>query len=383
MTNLEPNAIHRQRQVQLARFLQEHDLDALALNPGPSLQYFTGIDFHLSERPIVFLFATFRDQDSPIPPVAVLPEFEAGRTEDLSFPVQTFAYAENPASWGRAFDRAAQAARIGGGQRIGVEGGHFRLLELRFLEGALPKAEFLSAEEVISAMRMHKGAQEISAMRKAVKIAQEALLNTLPLVKVGMRERQLASELTAQLLRGGSSPDLAFFPLVSSGPNGANPHARPGERQLIPGDLLIIDWGARVDGYVSDITRTFAIGEVEGELQKIANIVAQANAAGREAARPGITAGEVDEAARAVIEQAGYGEYFTHRTGHGIGLEGHEPPYLFAENQLSLAPGMTFTVEPGIYIPKRGGVRVEDNVLVTAEGSESLTDLPRELKVIG
>jgi Xaa-Pro dipeptidase len=143
--------------------------------------------------------------------------------------------------------------------------------------------------------------------------------------------------------------------------------------------LLIIDWGASFAGYISDLTRTFAIGKVEAEYELIARIVGSANQAGRSAIRPGVMAGEVDQITRSVINEAGYGEYFTHRTGHGIGMEGHEAPYLYQENKLPLAAGMTFTIEPGIYLPGRGGVRIEDNMVVTEDGGESLSDLPREL----
>jgi Xaa-Pro dipeptidase len=147
--------------------------------------------------------------------------------------------------------------------------------------------------------------------------------------------------------------------------------------------LLVIDWGANYEDYMSDITRTFAIGEVEPELAYIARIVSESNEAGRAAAQPGSPAGSVDQAARAVIEASGYGAFFTHRTGHGLGMEGHEAPYIFSANDIPLAPGMTFTVEPGIYLPNRGGVRIEDDILITESGSESLTDLSRNLKIIG
>ena len=210
-----------------------------------------------------------------------------------------------------------------------------------------------------------------------------ALLNTLKLAKMGMTERELSAELSIQMLRAGTDPDMPFAPIVAGGPNSANPHAGPSDRRLTPGDLLVIDWGATYQGYVSDLTRTFAVGAVDGELRKIAGIVAEANAAGRAASRPGIQAGDVDRAARAVIDRSGYGAYFTHRVGHGIGMEGHEPPYMFAENTLILAEGMTYTVEPGIYLTGRGGVRVEDNVVITATGAETLSDLPRELLSIG
>ncbi|HEY5901480.1 MAG TPA: M24 family metallopeptidase, partial [Anaerolineales bacterium] len=215
------------------------------------------------------------------------------------------------------------------------------------------------------------------------KVAQDALEATLPLIKIGMTERELAGELVMQLLRHGSDSEMPFSPIVSGGPNSANPHASPGERKLQAGDLLVVDWGAACDGYISDLTRTFAVGEVEPELQKIHKIVQEANAAGRAGGRPGVPCAEVDKAARAVIDASGYGPYFTHRTGHGIGMEGHEEPYMRGDNMQLLEPGMAYTVEPGIYLPNRNGVRIEDDMVVTENGSQSLSDMPRELRVVG
>jgi Xaa-Pro dipeptidase len=229
---------------------------------------------------------------------------------------------------------------------------------------------------------MYKDEFEISAMRKAAKIAQLALKATLPQIKIGVTEQEIAAELTLQLLQHGSKPKLPFFPIVSTGPNSANPHAAPSNRKLAAGDLLVIDYGANVDNYYSDITRTFAIGEVEPEFQKIAEVVLAANQAGHAAAKPGVPARDVDQAARQVIEAAGYGEFFIHRTGHGLGLEGHEEPYIRGDNLNHLQTGMSFTIEPGIYLPNRGGVRIEDDVVITASGCESFTDLPRELITI-
>jgi Xaa-Pro dipeptidase len=188
--------------------------------------------------------------------------------------------------------------------------------------------------------------------------------------------------LTIQLLRHGSEPEFPFSPIVQSGPNSANPHATPSDRKLEWGDLLVIDWGARYDGYISDITRTFTIGGVDDQLAHIAQVVLDANCAARSAARPGISAANVDQAARDVIKASGYGDFFIHRTGHGIGMEGHEAPYIRAGNEMVLKPDMTFTIEPGIYLPGRGGVRIEDDVLISESGLESLTDLPRKLEII-
>jgi Xaa-Pro dipeptidase len=198
-----------------------------------------------------------------------------------------------------------------------------------------------------------------------------------------MTERAIATALTLELYRAGSDPEMPFAPIVASGPHSSMPHAIPTDRKLQAGDLLLFDWGAASDGYFSDLTRTFAAGDVEPELVKVHAVVAQANAAGRAAARPGVTCAAVDAAARAVIEAAGYGPSFLHRTGHGLGLEAHEPPDIRGDNSALLEPGMTFTVEPGIYLPGRGGVRIEDNLLITDSGCETLSDGPRELRRIG
>jgi Xaa-Pro dipeptidase len=192
----------------------------------------------------------------------------------------------------------------------------------------------------------------------------------------------MANALTSLLLKFGSDPELPFQAIFSSGPNSANPHAMPGDRVLQTGDLVVVDWGASYGGYASDLTRTLVLGKPSPQQQSIASAVLQANTSGRGAGRPGIPAGDVDRAARKEIEKAGYGQYFTHRTGHGLGMEAHETPYMYAENTLILEPGMVYTVEPGIYLPGDGGVRIEDNVVVTLDGCRTLSNLPRELYVI-
>ncbi len=360
------------RQGRLAEALQSAQLEAVVLNPGPSLVYLTGLHFHLSERPVVMIFKPGGT------PCIVLPELEGAKLKQLDYPVQAFPYTEDVEDWAVAFSRAAQASGIDG-KPVGVEPRGLRFLEFSFLTSAAPKANFVSAESSLAALRMRKDAGEIMAMRKAAEIAQRALQATLPAVQIGVSEREIASELTLQLLRAGSDSEMPFAPIVSGGPNSANPHATPSKRALQAGDLLVIDWGASYQGYFSDITRTFAIGAIEPEYERIGQLVLEANLAGRRAAGPDIEAGQVDQAARAVIEKGGYGPYFFHRTGHGLGMEGHEEPYIRSGSPLLLKPGMTFTIEPGIYLPDRNGVRIEDDIVVTEDGSESLTDLPRQV----
>jgi Xaa-Pro dipeptidase len=354
------------------QLLSENKLDALVLNPGPSLFYLTGLEFHLMERPTVLVLT----QDHQ--PALVLPELEHIKVEQSATTFKTYYYGDNPETWGSVFSKLADDLKLDG-KTIGVEPLRLRFMELEYLRTAAPKAHFNSGDSVVNRLRLTKDAAEITCMRKAVDIAQKALQATLPLIKPGVTELEIAGELNIQLLRAGSDGDLPFKPIVSGGPNSANPHATPSERKLQSGDLLVIDWGAISGGYISDLTRTFAIGQVEEEYEKIAAIVKEANAAGRAASKPNIPAGEVDKVTRKIIETAGYGKYFTHRTGHGIGMESHEPPYMFGENNLILQPGMTYTVEPGIYLTGRGGVRIEDNMVISESGAETLSDMPREL----
>jgi Xaa-Pro dipeptidase len=360
------------RQDHLHREIFAHGLDAVVLNPGPSMTYLTGAHFHLSERPVVLIF-----EPGDIPAI-VLPRLELAKIEALDFELRAFPYTEELSTWEEAFKRAADACDLRG-KRIGVEPRSLRVLELRLLEAAAVSATFVSSEEVLNALRMYKDEEEIATMRKAVEIAQGALKDTLGRVKEGVTEREIASELTMQLIRRGSAPELPFNPIVAFGAESANPHASPRDVKLAYGDLVLIDWGANFHGYMSDITRTFAFGEVDPELIKVARIVKEANEAGREAAGEGVRAGDVDKATRRVIEDAGYGDYFIHRTGHGLGLEAHEAPYIRSDNDEELEVGMTFTVEPGIYLPGRGGVRIEDDMAITADGVESLSDAPRDL----
>lgn len=356
--------------------LRTSGLDSVILNPGPTLKYLSGLDFHIMERPVVLLFA--KDQD----PAIVLPELELQKVASLPYKLHVFAYPENPSEWEAAFRQAVKTLGLDG-KRIGVEPRQLRLLEYGYVKNAAPEAEYPDASDVLSNLRLKKDRAEVEAMRKAVKIAQAALKATIPLIKIGMTEKELSSELVVQLLRHGSEPEMPFAPIVSGGPNAANPHASPSERKLQGGDMLVVDWGAAYDGYISDLTRTFAVGEVDEEYLKIHKIVQESNAAGRAAGKPGVPCANVDIAARDVIEKSGYGKYFTHRTGHGIGMEGHEEPYMRGDNMQLLEPGMAFTVEPGIYLPGRNGVRIEDNVVVTGTGADVLSDMPREIRVVG
>ena len=353
-----------------------HDLDYVALMPGANLRYLTGLNLSLYERPVVFFFP--REGH----PASVVPALEApGIEAHLPFEAELFAYSDEEGH-PPAFERACRALNLAS-KRLGVEFLNMRVLELKQLEKYAPGCQVLDVGGMLSELRVIKDVEEIEHMRQAIRITEQALQEVAEAIQPGRTDLEIAAELKIAFLRAGAQ-GMSFEPIVVAGPESASPHAVPSGRLIELGDLIVIDCGVTYQGYVADITRTFAAGPVAPQLERVYEIVKEANAAGRAAVRPGVSAQEVDRVTRQVIAQAGYGEYFTHRTGHGLGLEVHEPPYIVEGNEELLQPGMTFTVEPGIYLPGQGGVRIEDDVLVTSQGAEILTTFPRDqLKGMG
>lgn len=360
----------------LTKSMQEKGFAAVAVNAGPTLSYLTGLHFHLMERPVVMVFTADHE------PTIILPELEQAKLDHRPFPARIYAYGENPDGWQARFSEALAGLGLAG-RKVGVEPRQLRLLEYDFLRLACRETDFIDGSDIMATLRAKKDEEEIACLRRAVKIAEDALTATLPLVQIGVTEREIAGELFLQLIHHGSEIALPFAPIVAAGPNGANPHAQPSERRLAAGDLLVVDWGACCGGYASDLTRTFAVGEIDAETEKIHQLVQQANSAGRAAGGPGVPCARVDQATRAVIEEAGYGPNFPHRTGHGIGMECHEEPYIRGDNKQLLEIGMAYTIEPGIYLAGKNGVRIEDDVVITADGCESLSTMSRAIRFVG
>lgn len=367
--------MNKQRLDKLTEQILAHGLDGIALVPGPNMVYISHIHSHLSERPIVLFLPA--DDD----PAIIIPTLEAMKARTAGIPEdRIFAWSDEEGYTG-AFQQACAHLELSD-YLLGVEALHMRVLELELLQRYAPGLTIAHADPALAALRLVKDESEVAAMLKAVAVAEAAMEKLLPRIKIGQTEKQVAAMLTQELINAGADA-IAFGPIVSAGPNSASPHAVPTNRPLQAGDLLVIDWGAYVDGYPSDITRTFAVGEIDPELSRIYETVKLANEKGKAATRPGVPCQEIDRAAREVIEEMGYGPYFIHRTGHGLGLEVHEPPYLREGNDELLGAGNVFTVEPGIYLPDRGGVRIEDNVLVTADGYRCLTTFTRDLITVG
>ncbi len=367
--------MNQTRLTKLKEQMKAQGVDGIALVPGPNMEYISHIHSHVSERPIV-LFLPANDE-----PAVVIPGLEAMKAESAGVPKERIFAWSDEEGYEDAFQQACTQLGLSN-YLLGVESLQMRVLELEILQKHAPGLRTTSAEPLLMKLRAVKDAEEIAAMEKAIGVAQRAIERLIPQIKVGMTEKQVAAMLTQLQLEEGAE-SIAFGPIVSAGENGASPHAMPTERPLQTGDLLVIDWGCYVDGYPSDITRTFAVGEIDEKSRYIYDLVKLANEQGVLASGPDATGDDVDSAARDVIEDSGYGKYFIHRTGHGLGVEVHEPPFMMSGNHEKLVPGNIFTVEPGIYIPGMGGVRIEDDVVITEDGHRSLTTFTRELITVG
>jgi len=270
-------------------------------------------------------------------------------------------------------------------KRLFVETEHTTLAQAARLRRDLPGVWIETRDNRIDKhlrmTRMHKTSIEADCIRRAQTIAEKAFESILGSIQPGMTERQIALELDFAMLRAGAEA-VSFETIAVAGENGSKPHGVPGDRPVRKGDLLTLDFGAVVEGYHSDMTRTIAIGEPGGEQRKIYEIVLEAQLAALAALGPGTACSEIDKRARDVIEAAGYGEHFRHGTGHGVGLEIHEAPSLSRRSKDILAPGMVVTVEPGIYLPGKYGVRIEDMALITETGYENLTNANKSLIVV-
>jgi Xaa-Pro aminopeptidase len=275
-------------------------------------------------------------------------------------------------------DGLGQAA--GGAARLGLEATSVTWARQRtFAEEWFEAAELVPTTGVVEELRRVKDAGEIDRMRAAAAVADAALAAVLPTVVAGTTEVELAMALDFAIRRAGASGN-SFETIVASGPNGAKPHARPSNRAIGPGELVVVDFGAVVGGYCSDMTRTVCLGPpASPTLARMVEVVAESQRAGVAAVRAGRPAVEVDQVCRDVIDDAGWGEAFSHSTGHGVGLDIHEAPTLSKTSGDTLAAGHVVTVEPGVYLPEHGGVRIEDTVVVTQSGCEPLTMSPKEL----
>ncbi|MFC9846724.1 aminopeptidase P family protein [Streptomyces sp. NPDC060223] len=342
-------------------------LDGVLVAPGPDLVWLTGYRPVETERLTVLVLRPGQD------PVLVVPTLEA---PDAAAAAPTLALRD----WTDGKDPyEATGALLTGHGRYGVSDNTWAL-HLLGLQQRLPDTRYLALTEALPMLRGVKDAVELDRLAAAGAAADATYEEIRKVPFAGRRETDVAADVAALLRQFGHSQ--VDFTIVASGPNGANPHHEAGDRVIERGDMVVLDFGGLKHGYGSDTSRTVHVGEPDDEERRVHDIVREAQEAGFRAVRPGAACQDVDRAARAVITEAGYGEYFIHRTGHGIGVTTHEPPYMIEGEELPLVPGMCFSVEPGIYLPGRFGVRIEDIVTVTEDGGRRLNTTSRELVIV-
>lgn len=363
-------ADYRARMDRAARAAADAGLAGLLVAPGPDLAWLTGYRPTAdTERLTMLVLAAGQD------PVLVVPTLEAPDAERAAG-----ASALTLRDWTDGKDPyAVTAPLMDVSGRFGVSDNAWAMHLLGF-QKELPGTSYVSLTEALPMLRAVKDAAELERLAAAGAAADATYEEIKKVAFAGRKETDVAGDL-ADLLRqfGHSQVD---FTVVGSGPNGANPHHEAGDRVIQEGDMVVLDFGGLLHGYGSDTSRTVHVGEPTAEEQRVHDVVREAQQAGCEAVRPGAACQDVDRAARAVIEEAGYGAQFIHRTGHGIGVTTHEPPYMIEGERQPLVPGMCFSVEPGIYLPGRFGVRIEDIVTVTEDGGRRLNGTARELAIV-
>lgn len=371
MSNQESSIDYSARVDAVRRQLANSRVDLLAVSPSDDTRYLLGFSPVADERPCYLLVTPGRA-------VYVVPELNADQARaHTSIPVISWADAHGPD------DALTQAFRELGDQdyRTVAVDDTMRADFLLRLQKLMPNARYTVGSEVIGRLRQRKSSQEIALMRASAKTADNALLAAVQAIRPGVTEMEVAEAAAREFRRQGV--EEVSFTIVASGPNGAFPHHYTSKRVIEEGDSVIIDLAATLDGYSSDVTRTAFVGTPTEEWKKVYSTVLEANQNAEAVVRPGIKAREVDIAARSTIERAGYGQYFLHRTGHGIGLNVHEPPWITSESDIVLEEGMAFSIEPGVYLPGRFGVRIENIVVVTSDGRERLTGLSLEPMIVG
>ncbi|MFC0271840.1 M24 family metallopeptidase [Metabacillus herbersteinensis] len=362
------------RLYEVSGWLKEEKIDFAFLNSITNVFYMSGFSCRPYERLLGLLI--FQDTD----PILICPQMEVEQVKNSGWECNIISYTDNEDPWEMIHTSLVKRG-VSQPKAFAIEKillSHYRSEKLQSL---FPSASVASIDDKMNSMRLIKNEKEIESMKEAVRLAEFGIEVGIKALKEGCTELEIIAYIEYEQKKKGihemSAPQFVLF-----GDNSGHPHGAPGLRKLSKGDLVMFDLGVKVDGYYSDITRTFAFNSITKQKQEMYDTVLAANLKAIESCKPGIRIAEIDEIARKVIVDAGYGEYYPHRVGHGLGLEGHEFPSMNQENKHLLAEGMTFTIEPGIYIPGIGGVRIEDDVLVTKDGPKLLTQYPKGLQIL-
>ncbi|MEV4112596.1 Xaa-Pro peptidase family protein [Nonomuraea sp. NPDC049695] len=346
-------------------------VDALLLTPGPDLRYVSGYEAKPLER-LTCLVVPASGEAYMMVPRLELPAAQASPASRLGLEFVAWDETDDP--------YAVVAARLGKVGKVGLADRMWAMSSLRFRE-VLPEAEQVLAGTVLRELRMRKSAAEVAALREAGE-AIDAVHRRVPeFLRAGRTEREVGRDIAEAILATGHA--TVDFVIVASGPNGASPHHDVSDRVIQAGEPVVVDIGGQLhNGYCSDSTRTYSVGEPPADFAAYYEVLRRAQDAACAAVRPGVSCESIDAAARDIIAEAGYGDYFIHRTGHGIGIETHEEPYIVSGNGAPMEPGFAFSVEPGIYLPGRHGARIEDIVVCTEGGAERLNNTPRDLVIV-
>jgi Xaa-Pro aminopeptidase len=362
-------AVYADRLVRLQAEMDRTGIDLTLVGPSSDFRYLTGFDAHLSERMTLLIVP----RSGPVS--VVVPMLEAPLILSRRELFDISAWTETEAPWERAAS-LMELADGGSGTTIAVGDQLWSIFLLR-LQATIPRANWIPATPTMRPLRMHKDERECELLREVSRRTDQAWEEFIANDRIaGLTERQAMALLRDRTAARGLT---IHGGICASGPNSASPHHHTGDRVIAPGDSVIFDWGGTLEGYHSDVTRTVHVGPPSDEYRTVYDTVRRANQAAYEAVRPGVACQDIDRAARDVITEAGYGDAFIHRVGHGLGLDIHEEPYMVSGNELPLAPGMVFSDEPGIYLDGRFGVRIEDTVICLEDGGDRINDATRDL----
>jgi Xaa-Pro dipeptidase len=335
--------------------------------------YFSGFLSEPHER--LLAIAIFQEEE----PFLICPAMEKDDAKRAGWSGEIIGHSDTDHPW-EIIQKAIEKRNLSL-EKVAIEKEHMNVERYEAISNLFPHATFVPAEEKVRTLRLVKDSSELKILREACELADYAIEIGVQEIKEGKSELDVLAAIEYALKKKGVN-EMSFSTMVLTGVNAASPHGTPGLTKIKKGDFVLFDLGVVVDGYCSDITRTVAFGEVNDQKREIYETVRKAQLAALEASQPGKTCAEIDLAARSIIREAGYGDYFPHRLGHGLGISVHEFPSLTETNQLLLEEGMVYTIEPGIYVPNVAGVRIEDDVYVTKDGVEILTKFPKELIII-
>ncbi|MGB3160833.1 MAG: Xaa-Pro peptidase family protein [Carnobacterium sp.] len=358
---------------QLKEWLKESNLDCALLTNPESIAYFSGFKSDPHERVLALAIFPFTN------PFLFTPSLEAEDAKASNWPFSVYGYLDNENPWSILSEKInSTTSNI---KNIAIEKSSLTVERFELLNHFFNHSTFSNVSEIIQEMKVTKDSDELRRMIEAGKWADKALEIGFNSIKVGVTEEEIVAEIEYQLKKQGIK-EMSFETMVLAGDHAASPHGVPGQRKIEENDMVLFDLGVVFDGYTSDVTRVAIFGTPSIEAEKIYSIVLKAHTAAIEAVRPGVTAGQLDKIARDIITIEGYGDYFTHRLGHGLGSSVHEFPSIMKDSELIIKEGMCFSIEPGIYVPGVAGVRIEDCLYVTEDGCELFTKTSTSFKSI-